>query len=240
MTPIEPDPLPDDLRGLLPAERARPPIDDALRARMLGRLTATAAVGAAAGTAAAASAAKGLSTKTWLVAITAFAFGSAVGAGATALLRAPEPPRIVERRVEVPVPVAAAPTQTPPAVDVPEELEELAVVPGVGPSVTAPSVKAAKPVVSSSAAAGSDAAELLAIDTMRSALARGDTGAALAAVADHEKRFPSGAFVQERETIAIQALARAGRTAEAKARAERFEKRHPHSPYLALIRKALP
>jgi hypothetical protein len=48
-------------------------------------------------------------------------------------------------------------------------------------------------------------------------------------VVQHERRFPSGKLVQEREMLAIQALQRLGRTEEANARIARFRERFPSS-----------
>lgn len=62
----------------------------------------------------------------------------------------------------------------------------------------------------------------------------GDPARALALVNEDEHRFPSGALVQEREVIAIQALSELGQHADAALRARAFEKRFPHS---ALTRK---
>lgn len=48
---------------------------------------------------------------------------------------------------------------------------------------------------------------------------------------EHARRFPSGALAQEREVIAIDALARMGRTQEARARAAAFLAAYPSSAY---------
>lgn len=48
---------------------------------------------------------------------------------------------------------------------------------------------------------------------------------------EHVRRFPSGALAQEREVIAIDALARMGRTQEARARAAAFLAAYPNSAY---------
>jgi hypothetical protein len=56
-----------------------------------------------------------------------------------------------------------------------------------------------------------------------------DPGAALAAVNQHERRFPSGKLIEEREVLAIEALRNLGRTAEMEARSERFRARYPAS-----------
>lgn len=57
---------------------------------------------------------------------------------------------------------------------------------------------------------------------------------ALALTREHQRRFPAGALVQEREVIAIQALSELGQRAAAERRAHTFEQHYPHS---ALERK---
>lgn len=54
---------------------------------------------------------------------------------------------------------------------------------------------------------------------------------ALALTKLHANRFPSGALSQEREVIAIDALVRLGRVAEAAQRAERFQANYPGSAH---------
>ncbi|HYQ02892.1 MAG TPA: hypothetical protein VER96_29675 [Polyangiaceae bacterium] len=54
-------------------------------------------------------------------------------------------------------------------------------------------------------------------------------GLALALTSDHERNFPNGALVQERELVAIDALLRLGRRAEAVGRAARFHQQFPTS-----------
>lgn len=52
------------------------------------------------------------------------------------------------------------------------------------------------------------------------------------------KRFPKGLFYQEREALAIQALAAMGRRAEARTRGEQFLRAFPSSPMAERIRQA--
>src|SRR5690606_1235049 len=56
------------------------------------------------------------------------------------------------------------------------------------------------------------------ITQAQSALARGRASEALAALREHQRRFPSGRFVEEREAMTVQALARTGQTEQARAR----------------------
>lgn len=59
----------------------------------------------------------------------------------------------------------------------------------------------------------------------------GNPAEALALAEQHRVQFPRGAMVQERELIAISALARLGRHAAVLARAAQFERDFPNSPY---------
>jgi outer membrane protein assembly factor BamD (BamD/ComL family) len=83
------------------------------------------------------------------------------------------------------------------------------------------------------------AAERAVIERARSALARGDGQGALVAVAQHQRDFPSGQLSEEREALAVQALATAGRAQEAAERGARFRKTFPNSLLLPLVERAL-
>ena len=62
-----------------------------------------------------------------------------------------------------------------------------------------------------------------------------DGAAALAATRDHERRFPGGQLVQEREAMAVRALVLLGRVPEARARTDRFRARFPGSVLLPVL-----
>jgi hypothetical protein len=55
----------------------------------------------------------------------------------------------------------------------------------------------------------------------------------------HERLFPSGSMEEEREVIAVSALARLGRQREARARADLFAREHSGSAYTMRIQHAL-
>lgn len=63
----------------------------------------------------------------------------------------------------------------------------------------------------------------------------GNPGRALVLAQEHQRRFPSGILVQEREVLAIEALGRLGQTQAARRRAEAFKKRFPHSAHARKI-----
>lgn len=70
----------------------------------------------------------------------------------------------------------------------------------------------------------------------REALRVGDAAAARRLVDVATVRFPSGALVQEREAIAIEALWRDGQRAAARDRAAAFLRAYPRSPHAAKVR----
>jgi len=90
----------------------------------------------------------------------------------------------------------------------------------LGPGPTAPS-----PIRDE----GSDAEEELRLLREAQDALEGRPRRALAVAGEHARRFPRGMLAQEREVIAIDALVRLGRNAQARARAERFRRRNPES-----------
>jgi hypothetical protein len=73
----------------------------------------------------------------------------------------------------------------------------------------------------------------------RGALAKGDLAGARAALEQHEKSFRPGLLVQERETLWIVSLAKAGEIAAARARAGRFARSYPDSIFQQTIARAI-
>jgi hypothetical protein len=73
----------------------------------------------------------------------------------------------------------------------------------------------------------------------RAALDR-SPGLALTLTEQHRREFPSGAFAQERELIALTALTRLGRGDDARARAERFRRNYPSSAYMRQVDRLVP
>jgi hypothetical protein len=100
--------------------------------------------------------------------------------------------------------------------------------PPLAPSA-APSVGSfAAEVVASSTEEPGSAAELGLLGRAQ-ALLDTDAVRALALTSDHERKFPNGALVQEREVIVVDALLRLGRRADAETRAADFHRRFPAS-----------
>jgi hypothetical protein len=73
----------------------------------------------------------------------------------------------------------------------------------------------------------------------RAQAARGQPGAVLSALAEHERAYPTGMLAQEREVLAIEALVSAGRRGEAETRAKKLESAHPGSAHLRRVRVLL-
>lgn len=73
------------------------------------------------------------------------------------------------------------------------------------------------------------------LDRARTALIKRDPSSALMALDTHEKSFPSGQLAEERDAMRVQALADAGRTDEAKARANAFRRTYPTSLLLPVV-----
>jgi hypothetical protein len=104
----------------------------------------------------------------------------------------------------------------------------------------APMLRAAPPIVVPSATSTADRvdAELSLVERARDALAS-DPATALALADRHASEFPQGQLIEEREVIAIEALMKLGRTAEAQSRALRVLSEHPRTPYRARIERAV-
>jgi len=167
---------------------------------------------------------------------------AATGAGTTAgILASREPePRVIYVDREAPSAPTLAPSpalsSTPPGD--PVGSASAAVSPsepgvGTGPAISAPG-----------ASAKLDRDALLAmervhIDTARSALASGNSAAALAALNRHAREFPRGRLSEEREALTIHALLASGSRDAAAARADAFRRTYPRSLFLPPIDRAL-
>jgi hypothetical protein len=231
-------PIRPELRFLIEAERSRPDAPAEARAiaqaKLAGLLGSAAGLGAGGGHGAGGAIKSALSVPA-AKALALFALGGLVGGGAaTAIIRPAQRIVYVERPASVlpPVPLSA-PLPSAQAEIVPALPSASASTRGVAPA-SAP--------LSSSVVRGRDtdlAAERAIIERARSALARGDAQGALLSIADHQREFPRGQLVEEREALAVQALVTAGRAQEAAARGARFRMAFPNSLLLPLVEQAL-
>lgn len=132
-----------------------------------------------------------------------------------------------------PAPIASAPPTIAPTVE-----SAIASPPTSAPPP--PSVVKPKPTVSTSTSASVDT---LALENAILERARGKLGSdpagALVDLEAHRAQFPSGRLGAERELMAIDALKRLGRNAEAKARGEAFIAANPKSLYVERARKMI-
>jgi len=80
------------------------------------------------------------------------------------------------------------------------------------------------------------AQELVALDTVRAALAGGDATGALSLLDTYGRAYPHGELALEAEVLRIDALARSGRADVARRRADAFLRRHPNSVLAARVR----
>lgn len=122
--------------------------------------------------------------------------------------------------------------------DVARSVSPAHAAPSAAPANVAPSSASHASATNAGGPAGDIAAERALIDTARTALARGLASDALTATDAHAKRFPRGSLGEEREAIAIQALAATGARAAARSRAERFRKTYPSSIFGAAVQSA--
>lgn len=188
----------------------------------------------------------------------AFSVGGATGAVVVASVQYAQAPA-TEMQTQVPGAPnrrhpAAPPSRRPPpprlaSSEVPSATPPLALaLPDAGQNEGSPQPAsspvrrlAADPTAVASAASGAVtlAAQRDLLDGARAALGRGDYASALGAVEAHERRYPSSVLSEEREALAIKALAGTGRHGEAEARAARFRSRYPNSIMLPAIDEML-
>lgn len=102
----------------------------------------------------------------------------------------------------------------------------------------APSASAAAPKASAGAKSKRED-ELLLIQRAYAALRNGQAARALSLTVEHARSYPRGVLGQEREVIAIEALERLGRAAEARRRGEAFLRVFPRSSHARRVRAIL-
>jgi len=134
----------------------------------------------------------------------------------------PSAPAIVE-----PAPTVAEPASAPPSIKTvsPSELPT-AIEP---PTKPAPSARE-NTTASAAASSVTDTEEIALLARAHDAL-RGSPAQSLELCREHEKKFPSGRFSQEREAVAIEALVHLGRRDEAAKRWSSFQSRFPGSSH---------
>jgi hypothetical protein len=226
MTGQDLPPLDDDVRSLLASARGTTPAPPDVQLRVLSRVEALVLPpppggggGTTPGAGSVAPASVGTLRRVLALAAT-FTLGGLVGAGVM-WVAAPSPAPIV-----VPSPPVVVYVESPAA---PVASASPAPVPAV----------ASAPAPSATSTQDGLRAERALLDVARGALERQDGAAALAATREHERRFPSGLLVQEREAMAVRALLLLGRRDEARARTDRFRARYAGSVLLPTLESAI-
>ena len=155
-------------------------------------------------------------TKLGLVALALIAAG-----GGALLLSAPQPSPPSAPTKSAPLVAAPAPLPTP---RVSEEPRPLVAEPPPADSA------APKPSLPSKPVPPAQPSEAELLEQARAAI-KSDPASALQRANEHAARFPRGVLVQEREVLAIQALRKLGRDAQADRRAAAFAKAFPGSAF---------
>ena len=224
-------PPPHELEALIRAARdvAGPPPDVA--ARLVERLDGVVAASTAAGAAGGA-----VVSKTMLVlgGSALFVAGLLVGGGAVWTMRGAEVVAPIVEVVQTAPPPAPVPERTP---EPPPEPEPEPAVPARPEAARPVERKPPRPQVAE--ATSTLEAERQLLDVARAAVMRGVWPLALEATEAHRARFPTGALAEEREVLAIQALATTDPKAAA-ARAAAFRTKWPSSILEAVIEKVVP
>ena len=146
-----------------------------------------------------------------------------------------------------PQPVLLVASQSPRALPVPTVVAPSAIAPGAATASPAPAHRAsaahsgkvapAHSAVVAPASGASDASEeSRAVTDARNALRGGNSSSALSILSQAQQRFGNGVLGQEREALTVEALAKSGQSAAARARGQVFLKNYANSPYSARIR----
>jgi hypothetical protein len=192
---------------------------DAQVARLANRLGPLLGAGVAAGGGAAVGAKAATLSGSAKLGLAALALAAA-GGGALWLLSDASPPAAAPA---VPIVSVVPADPTPPVVADP--------APAVTPNVVTPPEPSRSAVPPhEKPAAPAQLSEVQLLEQARLTL-KSDPNRALQRANEHARRFPRGVLVQEREVLAIQALRRLGRDAEAERRAEAFAKAFPGSAF---------
>lgn len=157
---------------------------------------------------------------------------TAIPAGPRALATATEAPRAAVASIAVSG--AAAPDLAPLEIADSPPPPAIASAPVTRETARAPaSTQVAEPALSPLAE------ETALLDRARASLTARDGSAALAALAEHDRRFASGSLAPEALVVRVEALLLSGRRADAERVGERFLASHPTSPLGRRIRSLL-
>ena len=218
-------PFAADVERLLASERALVAQPRELRQRALSRALDAAAAGA-----------KG-PAKPWLWLMVAAAAMFVVASLSAAVVQAPR--RLRESHVER---VAASePLAKPPAASHEAHIvaTESATEPPAPIDTDVPKRPAPPGTSRGSKGIEEHPLELDILQPSRSAVAHGDFAAALRSITEHERRYPDGQLIEEREALRIRALTGLHRTDEARRAVAAFRERFPHSVLLPRMNESV-
>jgi hypothetical protein len=231
MTGKDLHPMSDDVQAVLAAERPILAQPDDVRRRAVARARSTLAAapsGARLGSR--------LFERKWFVLAAAVLVAGTLSAAAAAvrvarlrvLVTAPLPAPAAEPEPRAPTKPNGATADSLPSKSIDEPAAE--------------AVAAEKPSRPTRAPSGPEGyvLERKLLEPARAAIAGHDYPAALAAIAVHERRFPSGQLAEEREALRVQALVGEHRTDEARRAASAFRKRFPNSVLLPRMAEPFP
>lgn len=224
------EPISDELAALIRLERkawVEPTRAKQNVANRLAPLLAAAPLPAASDLGSASS----LGKSAWLKGTLLFVLGTATGAALHAGLATP-PAGPAPSVPAASLPPASAPSETP------TPPEPVASAPAPEASHQAPSATQG-PAAIGPAAETSAARERTLIERARAALARGNATAALSALQEHARLYPTSQFREMRDALTVGALVGAGRVDQARAQAARFHRSFPGSVYGATVDEAL-
>ncbi|HEY3819027.1 MAG TPA: hypothetical protein VGL81_17780 [Polyangiaceae bacterium] len=164
------------------------------------------------------------------IAVTSLLLGGAAGAGIYAELRPPQQAQVVY----IPQPMAASVASVVPA---PSSAAPSEVVAGTSTASTART--AASPGPSTSSRTLQLSAERILLDEARGALVQGNPSRALERIEQHRRTFATPILGEERDAMEVEALAKVGRSAEARAKADAFRRHTPNSLFLPAVQSAV-
>lgn len=191
-------------------------------------------VGSPGGPPAASNPAPLLGPKLWLAVGGLGALGAVLLAGLALRSSRPRPPPQAPPAIAVSQPAVDWPTAPSATVDIDLDQD----LPGVDGGAAAASSGAPATSRAETRESRDDLyrREVQHLAEVRAALGRSPEEALRMADKGH-REFARGMLYQERESLAIRALVRLGRTAQARARAEQFVARFPRSPYAEQLRR---
>ncbi|HZU81765.1 MAG TPA: hypothetical protein VE987_02560 [Polyangiaceae bacterium] len=228
--------LPSFDQRVLDSLRAGSPPPPEARARVRARLEAAIPAMRGRGSRSGGAGPGGLSSAARALAVGAFVAGGLTGAAAQALWATPPAPRVVY------VDRVAPSLSTETAVRAPAEQAE---PPARAVATAARAALLAAPTARPRGRPDPEArpsqlsAERILLDDARAALVQGEPERSLDRLERHRREFPGGVLSEERDAMQIEALARAGRFEQARARADEFLRRAPSSLFRSTVDAAM-